>query len=559
MLKPTSTLPWVALALFFAVCARAEDRSAETVTLTVIGTNDFHGRLERLPWLSGHLNNLRREMAKNPRHVMLLVDAGDMFQGTLESNLNEGAAVINAYNAMGYDAVTIGNHEFDFGPVGPRTTVQHSDDDPRGALRARARQAHFPFLAANTIDTATGRAPDWDNVYPSVIVQKRGLKIGIVGVTTAETAKSTVAANVRGLRFTPLAGAVKEQALALRHRGAAVVIVLAHEGGMCRKVTDSMDVSSCDLKAPIVRLAKALPPGLINLIVAGHTHQAMAHVIHGIPIIESMANGQAFGQINFTINPGSQQIDSMHIVPTRQICREAAADPCSPEMYAGAKVMADRRIAKVIQPALDAAKMRKEAPLNVELKTTLRRSYSSESALGNVFSSLMLNAYPKADVAILNAGALRVNLKKGPLTYGQLYEVHPFDNNFALITLTGAQLRAIAKRNLQSRGGFLSMAGIHIHAACRETDLDIVMARERGGTIEDTDIITVVTSDFLATGGDDVFQSKRLPKGALTFEEANIRDTIARDLSRPGATLGGDSKQIRRWDYPGRRPVRCPP
>ena len=94
----------------------------------------------------------------------MLVDAGDMFQGTLESNMTEGAAVVRAYNALGYDAVAVGNHEFDFGPVGPAPSPRAPGDDPRGALKARAAEAHFPFLAANLVDDATGAPPAWPNV-----------------------------------------------------------------------------------------------------------------------------------------------------------------------------------------------------------------------------------------------------------------------------------------------------------------------------------------------------------------------------------------------------------
>ena len=89
----------------------------------------------------------------------MLVDAGDMFQGTLESNLGEGAAVVRAYNALGYDAAALGNHEFDFGPVGPAPAPRTPADDARGALKARAAEAKFPLLVANIADAASGEPP----------------------------------------------------------------------------------------------------------------------------------------------------------------------------------------------------------------------------------------------------------------------------------------------------------------------------------------------------------------------------------------------------------------
>src|SRR5678815_334445 len=114
----------VALMLLVAPSSQAADTGAPEgvphVTISIVGTNDLHGHIEALPRLGGYLANLRRERARTGGGVVL-VDAGDMFQGTLESNLNEGAAVVRAYNALKYDAAAIGNHDFDFGPVGLAT------------------------------------------------------------------------------------------------------------------------------------------------------------------------------------------------------------------------------------------------------------------------------------------------------------------------------------------------------------------------------------------------------------------------------------------------------
>ena len=142
-------------------CRRAHGCGADgTVTLSIIGTNDVHGGIVPrdgrggLAVLGGYAANLRAARARDGGAV-LLIDAGDIFQGTLESNLSEGAEVVAAYNALGYAAATIGNHEFDFGPVGSAATPQQPSDDPRGALKQRAAEARFPFLAANLIDAAT--------------------------------------------------------------------------------------------------------------------------------------------------------------------------------------------------------------------------------------------------------------------------------------------------------------------------------------------------------------------------------------------------------------------
>src|SRR5215468_8826034 len=130
---------FLVVAAFNWACAKSP-AAAPSFILSVVETNDLHGGvLEHdgrggLALLDGYLHNLRAARARDGGAVLLL-DAGDLFQGTLESNLNEGEVVISAYNAMGYDAAAIGNHEFDFGPAGPSVSPQRPEDDARGALK----------------------------------------------------------------------------------------------------------------------------------------------------------------------------------------------------------------------------------------------------------------------------------------------------------------------------------------------------------------------------------------------------------------------------------------
>ena len=120
-----------------------------TITISVVATTDLHGgvlpRGDRggLALFGGYLRNIRAARMRDGGGV-LLIDSGDMFQGTLESNLNEGEAVVRAYNGFGYSAVAIGNHEFDYGPAGPDETPHTPGEDARGALKAR-RQHHRRF------------------------------------------------------------------------------------------------------------------------------------------------------------------------------------------------------------------------------------------------------------------------------------------------------------------------------------------------------------------------------------------------------------------------------
>ena len=153
---------FIALSLLTATmlsgCASLDNEAGHSLTLSILATDDVHGELQAddnrggLVSVSGYVNALRS--AHGPENV-LLIDAGDMWQGSIESNLNEGAAVVQAYNAMDYAAAAIGNHEFDFGPVGSRVTAAEPGDDSRGALKQRASEARFPLLAANIFDASS--------------------------------------------------------------------------------------------------------------------------------------------------------------------------------------------------------------------------------------------------------------------------------------------------------------------------------------------------------------------------------------------------------------------
>ncbi|MCS6797278.1 MAG: bifunctional metallophosphatase/5'-nucleotidase [Myxococcota bacterium] len=537
----------------------------DTVVLSVVATNDVHGRIERVAVLAGHVENLRRVRAADAGAV-LLVDAGDAWQGTLESNLSEGAAMVRAYAEAGYHAMAIGNHEFDYGPVGPRATPSGPGDDPRGALLERAREAPFALLAANLVERASGRPVQWPGVRERVLLEMAGIRVGLTGVTTEETPSTTIAANVADLAVRPLAEAVREQASALRREGAHVVVVLAHAGGACRRSDAPDDLSSCRTDSEIFRLARALPQGLVDVIAAGHTHDVVAHRVHGVAIVESWANGRGFGRVDLVLDRATRRVLRADIHPPRELCRsrsESLAD-CRPEPYEGAPVRPSERVLRAIAPYLEAARAVRDRSLGVRLPRPVRRDYDEESPLGNLVVDLMLRARPGADVALYNGGGLRDSLPAGELTYGSLYEALPFDNRFATVLMTGRELERVFERNLRGGRGILSVAGVRVVARCEGTDLDVELLRPDGQPVRDDEPLRVLTSDFVATGGDDVFEDVRRRPGAVVIEdEPPIREEIARLLEARGGEIRADDpalfdRQRPRIVLPGRRPVRCP-
>lgn len=567
-------LALVVLVLALAACPSKPDPGPRTppkprrgtITLSVVGTNDLHGSVERLPILAGYLANLRAARAADGGEV-LLVDGGDMFQGTLASNLTEGAPVIAAYNLLGYDAAAIGNHEFDFGPAGPAITATKPGEDPRGALRARAAEAKFPLLLANVLETDTGKRPRWDNVLPSMMIEKGPIIVGLIGVTTEATPFSTMPANFLGLEMAKPAFAIAAEAKALRERGAQVIVVAAHVGSKCKDLHDPNDLSSCEQDEEIFEVARALPAGAVDVIVAGHTHAAMAHRVNDIAIIESYANGRAFGRVDLRINPAGV-VTAASIQQPQDLCplgpdgEPVAAAACTPGDYEGRPVVPSAEIAALIQPAQQAATELEAKPLGVELTGEVTRAYAEESALGNLFTDLMLagGVGGRADVALTNGGGLRADLPAGPLTYGSLYRAMPFDNRFAVVTLNGKHLRKMITNNLYGGGGFFSWGGITVQATCKGSTLDVVLRDKKGAIIDDERTMTLLASDFLASGGDGAIGRLKLPDGSVEMTDVLIRDAMADALRARGGKLA----PVQLYDpakpriaYPRPRPVKC--
>jgi 5'-nucleotidase len=510
----------------------ADEAQRDLVTLSIVGTTDLHGNvLARdgrggLALLGGYLRNLRAARAADGGAV-LLIDSGDTFQAGIESNLSEGAIVIDAYAALGYTAAVIGNHEFDFGPIDRAGARQALDGDPRGAIKAAAARAPFPFLAANLIDETTQRSVDWPNVHPSVLVEAAGVSVGIIGVMSIDALRATLPVNVQGLRVTPLAAAVAAEAAALRGAGAQVVIVGSHAGAACGEFSDPKDLSSCDASAEMFEVARALPAGLVDVIVAGHTHQGVAHEVAGIAIVQGYAQGRAFARADLTFDRRSKRVVRRDIFAPREVC--AIADPdslaCPPETtasaplppahYEGREVAADPAIVEAMAPMLERVRELQAVPLGITLTAPIMRVGPTESPLGNLFADAQ-RAKTGADVALNNnaRGGLRADLPAGPLSFGQFYEVFPFDNRVVTVTLTGAELRRLVADELRrDRPGALAIAGARMRATCSASgELEIDLRRPSGAAIGPDERVTVAAMDSLVAGA--VFASVR-PAGGF--------------------------------------------
>ncbi len=546
--------------IVLATCAGRAPRE-NVVTLSLVGFNDVHGQLHAsagragLVSLSAYVEALRN-LRKLDGGAVLLIDAGDMLHGTLESNLGEGAPIIAAYNSLGVAAAAIGNHEFDFGPVGPDAIPMRPDQDPRGALKARAREADFPLLAANLIDASTGELVDWDNVYPSAMLDVAGFRVGVVGVTSMNSLQTTIAANVRDLRLRPIAEAVVREATKLRGDGAHLVIVLAHAGGRCTAFDDPRDTSSCRMNGEILRVARELPPGLVDHIMAGHVHDGIAHVVNGISITSSYSSARAFSRTDFVMDRSSGAILDRRIYPPQ--FPDAVLTPSL--RYEGQALQDHREVAAIAEAAREVADDVRLDKLGVTLTAAFPVDRDVESALSNLMTEAMLDSFD-GDVAIHNViGGIRRGLPAGELTYGAIYEMFPFDNLVTIHEISGATLREIIARKAatQRKPGF---AGMRVFVNCETHGMQVVMRLDGGREIGDDDRIRVIANDFLALGGDDILTPAIEGDGlAIAQGLPRTRDALLAWLrERPGEL---DPAALRthdspKWNVPAPFPEDC--
>lgn len=488
-----------------------------------------------LPTLASYIEILRK--VHDDR--VIVVDSGDMFQGTLESNLFEGAAVVRGYNRIGYAAAAVGNHEFDYGPLGEDVVVRKPGDDPLGALKRNTELAMFPFLSANMVEKSTGKVPAWAKPY--TIVNRGGAKIGIIGLSTPDTPNVTMAANVVTLSFTDPLAATIDAARDLREQGVDAVIVIAHMGGRCTKFDDPHDAGSCEQEHEAMKYLRGLPPGTIDAFFAGHTHARMAHYVNGVPALQGLALSREFSTLDLWIDTQNDKVTKSEIRPHTMICsfvyegteecdpRSGAGKKLVPRVFHGATVEPNRRVAAALDPYLRQVAAKREQKLGIKVATPFTRSYSSESPLGNLLADAIREG-TGSDIGFMNSGGIRADLVAGDLVYGDIFAVSPFDNFPAVVTMTGRQVRDFLLATTTGARGIMQVSGLrYVVDASKEGDARLISATlPNGEELQVDNTYRVAMPDFVAGGGDgtqDVMKDVGAANVQIYFANP-IRDVV---------------------------------
>jgi 5'-nucleotidase len=289
--------------------------------------------------------------------------------------------------------------------------------------------------------------------------------------------------------------------------------------------------------------------------------------------VQAYSAGRAFARVDFTVDRRAGRVVAVRIFPPRPLCDGGgqlsqmskvgsfAADACHPEPYEGAPVRFDPAIVEVMAGDVARAAALRAQPLGVVVAAPIRRAEKVPSALGNLAADLMRAAKPGADVAFINGGSLRSDLPPGPLQYGSLYEAFPFDDRLATLRMSARQLAGVVIRNLSRGMGILSLSGVRAVARCQQGRLAVTLYRDDGREIPPEAPLTVVTNGYLASGGDGLLDGIDRDDADDTADEVHarpFRDDIAALLASRGGRLQ-PSAGPPRLEYPGVRPVQCPP
>lgn len=457
-------------------------------TLRIISTNDFHGRLEPTADANGVLHGgaaytaaeIQKARTECSSCEVILVDGGDLFQGTAVSNLSYGRPIVDYYNRMGYTASALGNHEFDWG---------------LDTLRARMRGLALPLLSANT-RYKDGRRVPW--IRDDTIVVRGKTKVGIIGISTPETATAARPTIVAPFKFMDPAPVIDDRARKLRARGANVIIVIAHEGGFCNASNNSQDCTG-DIFKVVPRITEK-----VDLVVSGHTHSIVNTVVNGIPVTQARWGGQAIGIADIPLNsaggaagPAKTEVRSVN---TASIQPYAPIDSLVVRSLAQVGPLVNRRI--------------------TTLTTALTRS-GSQYPLGNLIADSHRWA-GKGDIAVMNNGGIRTGIAAGEVTYGKLFEIEPFANTLVSVQMTGAQVREWLEKILGRTIG-VHVSGVTVALdTTRAAGSRIVSLRLADGrALSDNATYKVIMNNFIAEGGSNFGpppEAKQTPLGIVDLD-----------------------------------------
>jgi len=474
-------------ALFFVVAAisaaslnslkiNAQQQRDCPVRVTLLQVNDVYqfapvdgGKRGGL----GRVLTLRKQvMAESPHTIFLL--AGDTISPSIESNTYKGSQMIEAWNAIGLDYATFGNHEFDFGP---------------DVLRQRMAESKFKWLAANVVDKTTGKL--FGGTPEFIIREFDGVKIGIFGIVLQETLKtSRPGPNVD---IGDPCAAAKRVVPKIRAEGAKVIVALTHLA-----MSDDKQLARCSG---------------VDVIIGGHEHTLLESMSGHAPIFKMTADARELGRIDLNISKATGKIESIdwQVYPVTDDVKEDAAFAPLNEKYGPLLKSLEQVVGRT----------------DVELDIRSADVRTSETNMADLIADTYRNA-TGSDVALVNGGSIRADttIEPGVLTKRDLLSVLPFNNKLVKLQISGAVLRSVLEYGVASigveeqPGRFPQVSGIRFsYDASRKPGARLTSVTVNGKPLDDKATYTLSTSSYLAIDSGDGYTMFKGLKQIITPDQ----------------------------------------
>ncbi|HGE6661531.1 TPA: bifunctional UDP-sugar hydrolase/5'-nucleotidase UshA [Serratia marcescens] len=521
-LKTTACALAVSLTLLSGAASAWE--KDKTYAITILHTNDHHGHF----WQNDHgeyglgaqktlVDGIRREVAAQGGSVLLL-SGGDINTGVPESDLQDAEPDFRGMNLVGYDAMAIGNHEF---------------DNPLSVLRQQEKWATFPLLSANIYQKSTGQRL----FKPYALFDKQGIKIAVIGLTTDDTAKIGNPEYFTDMEFRVPAQEAKQVVEQLRKDEKPDVIIAATHMG-------HYDNGEHGSNAPgDVEMARSLPAGYLDMIVGGHSqdpvcmagdNRKQADYVPGTPcspdrqngtwIVQAHEWGKYVGRADFEFRNGELKLVHYQLIPVNLKKKVEKADGTSERVYYTQQIAEDPTMMKLLTPFQDKGK----AQLGVKIGSVNGKLEGDRSKVRFVQTNLarvMLAAQRErtdADFAVMSGGGVRDSIESGDITYKNVLKVQPFGNTLVHVDMKGREVEqylAVVANMKPDSGAYAQFANVSLVADGK----GVSEVKINGQPLQADKTYRMATLNFNALGGDGYPKLDGLPSYVNTgFIDAEV-------------------------------------
>jgi len=520
---------------------------ADDLILDVMFTNDIHGGIDRYkatfinpsfpPELGGgasaatYINEVRGLTDKKNRDN-LLVDAGDFFQGHPVGTMTNGKAVIDYMNMIKYDLSVVGNHEYDI---------------LEEELIETYKTAKFPILACNIVKRGTTELVDY--VQPYIIVNKMGLKIGIIGVSTTDTEKMSYPENIKNIDVLPAKDELEKYVKIVRSKNVDILIVVGHLGlpyepepaYQKRYIKESNYEKTRYWGYDAQEIVHEVEG--IDVLFGGHMHKGFAKPwedpdTHTL-VFQGYAYGSSIGHITLKIDKDTKTISGYKIPAIREgVLVTVFEDEFIPNKLIGDKILAQQKIAEAGMDEIIG-----EASIYLS-----RLGSGPQNLIGNLVCEAM-KEFTDADFSFINLGGIRADISSGPITQRNVFDVMPFDNQIVMFEVDGKFLKKIIETRVEGGRHGLRVAGIEVVVNRKRKNFDRITKLLIGGEPWKADkIYKITTTDFLLQGNAGLALLTQISEDQITRYETNLRDSIVEYIKNNSPVSAKIDKRWKRDD-----------